>query len=112
MDEDELYYELAIWLPESSMAMHGPSALQNLGRRRFADLRMSLYRRICLEAQFCSKLDDPQINDAVTLVSTLADVIASSTIGVPVPAIVLASLIVRMGIRKFCSSGGGNGSRS
>ncbi|MBM4277571.1 MAG: hypothetical protein FJ130_06740 [Deltaproteobacteria bacterium] len=103
LNEDELYHELAIRLEESATSMYGPSALINAGRQAFDRLRKKLYVRICLESRFCNKLDDPQLNDEVTLVVTLADLIASGAIGVPIPPILLSTLLVKIGIRKFCS---------
>lgn len=103
LDEDDLYRELALSISEVSAIMHSYGMLVGLGKETFAGLRDALYTSICVKSTLCRTIDEPQYNDAVTLVATVADLISSSVIGLPVPAAILATLLVRMGIRTFCA---------
>lgn len=58
---------------------------------------------ICKQWDYCRRRDEEQLQDKVQLCAAVADVIASSTIGIPPFSI--AVLLVRLGLASFCGCG-------
>ncbi len=106
-DEDNLYFGLAYArLREeypTSMFSLDIEATKRAGRKFWRGIDQSLQQKLCGEWELCKKIDDPKLEDKVTLVVSIADVITASAIGLPVPATLIAAIVVRIGARKFCS---------
>jgi len=73
-----------------------------IGKELFKKLENSIHQKICVEWQICRKLDNPEFQDLANLVVEIAVIIAG--IGTKIPLLVIASLIVKIGVRKFCNS--------
>ena len=106
---NSLYSELGKY--ESSMLFAGPLGFILLlsriipfrmfrGRYIIRAIRRFLKRKICEEWDQCSKRNDPNLQDTVNLIATIADVICNITFGFP--PILIATIIVKKGINSFC----------
>jgi len=71
------------------------------GKKKFQELIPQLHKKICGEWELCKKIDDPVLNDQINLVVAIGDVICA-LIGI-IPPNLIATLIVKMGVRAFCS---------
>lgn len=102
LDEDDIYSEIALYLSESEDTLFGTSNLIRMGKQTFGKMKNLLFELICVKNDFCSRLDDPQFNDKINLVTTLSDIIVSASTSLPIPATVIATLLVKINIRNFC----------
>ncbi len=60
-----------------------------------------LHEKICGEWRLCDKIEDVvHFKDAVNLVVVVGDAISAVTVGIP--PVLVASLLVKIGLRKFC----------
>ncbi len=71
------------------------------GKKKFQELMPQLRRKLCLEWELCQKIDDPVLNDQINLVIAIGDVICA--LHSIIPPNLIATLIVKMGVRAFCS---------
>jgi len=97
----ELYARIPEHTPEFADVMFGPGEAEKAGREIFESLRSALHQRVCVDWDLPSKLDDPVAQDAVGLTVAVADVVSSLTLGVP--PFLIATILVKIGIRQFCS---------
>ena len=95
-----LYSLIPEYDPEMQDLLFTPEEKEEKGRKIFADLHSKLFQHVCVEYEMCKKLDDPAFQDPVYLVTALADVISSLTIGIP--PFLMATILVRIGLRDFC----------
>lgn len=101
LDEDLLYSLIPPYVPEYKNYMFAPEGQIEAGKKKFQEIRHTLYEKICNEWDLCNKIDDPALNDTINIVAIVGDTI--STIVVGIPPILLASILVKIGLRKFCS---------
>lgn len=106
LDEEHLYSLIAPHLPEYDSVRFSPDGQEEAGRRFFKKIEGRLRQAICREFDWPSKKNDPELQDRVNLVATVADVIASLTFGVP--PFVIASILVKLGLNRFCATGEGD----
>jgi hypothetical protein len=100
LGEDQLFSLIPHYLPDYKEAVFSPIGQREVGREWFAGVRGRLEQRLCREWQLCEKLDDPTFDDVGKLVIVVGDTVATVVAGVP--PVLVASLIVRIGVRRFC----------
>lgn len=98
--EDMLYAELA---PPQRDLFTDLQVAAKAGQQEFERHRQKLYQRICVQEDICTKLGNPELSDKINLIIAIGDIVAASAIGIP--PFIVATLIVRMGVRKFCQCG-------
>ncbi len=70
------------------------------GKKKFKEIEELLYQKICIEWKFYEHLDNQDFQDKVSFIASLGDVI--TTLAVGIPPFIISTLIVKIGIRKFC----------
>jgi hypothetical protein len=98
LDVDLLYTLIPPYVHDAWYTHDGQ---QEAGRKWFAAVRGRLEQTLCAEWQVCRLLDDPRFQDRATLVVILGDAIAVHVGGLP--PVLVASIIVKMGVRDFCA---------
>jgi hypothetical protein len=99
---DELYVELAKLRPQST-AFGGNLVKQ--GRAIFINFRAQIYNKICTNEKI---LNHPAIGgsenaaEMIGLVAVVASCIESDVVTKSINVMLIATLVVRIGIRKFC----------
>jgi hypothetical protein len=90
----------------SVLATHTETSIFDLagqreaGKRAFAKLESVLHTQLCDEWGLCAKLKDESVKDATNVVVIIGDVIAAHVVGLP--PFLIASLLVKIGLRQFC----------
>ncbi|NEO43016.1 MAG: hypothetical protein F6K55_02250 [Moorea sp. SIO4A3] len=100
LDEDELYSLIPAYYDKYKGNLFLPSGEKEAGRKEFQNLRQLIYDKVCKEWELCNRIDDPILADNINLVIAIADIITPFLIGFP--PFVIASLVVKIGIIKFC----------
>ena len=98
LDEDLLYSLIPPYIEEGTRyTLPGQIAS---GKKWFRELEPRLRQKLCEEWELCKKLDDPVLADQVNLVIAVADVICALV--QIIPPNLIASLLIKMGLRTFC----------
>lgn len=100
LDEERLYSVLAAQAEESWGKVFDPAGQMAAGRGILNKLEARLRTRLCDEWHLCAKLDDTSVKDSTNLVVVVGDAISASVTGVP--PFLVASLLVKIGLRQFC----------
>ncbi len=100
LDEDLLYSLLS---PFSGGVQYSPKGQIEAGKKVFDELKPSLYEKVCVDWDCCKKIDNPGLQDDINLVASIADILAAITFGLP--PFVIATLLVKIGLRRFCKCG-------
>jgi hypothetical protein len=98
LDEDQLYSVLATYTDKNSV--FDPAGQRAAGKRAFARLEATLHARLCDEWGLCARLKEESVKDATNVVVIIGDVIAAHVVGLP--PFLIASLLVKIGLRQFC----------
>lgn len=100
LDENSLYSLLAPPVRGTSKA----KGRAYEGQRRFNKLKKRLYKKICKDWRYCSKIDHPVLQDNVNLVFIIAENVLASSPFLPfgISPVILATILVKQGLRKFC----------
>lgn len=101
LDEDELYSLIPSYFDKYKGTFFSPDGQKKAGIKEFQALRGVIYDKLCQEWGLCNKIDDPVLADNINLVTAIADIISPFLIGFP--PFVIASILVKIGIRKFCN---------
>jgi len=101
LDETLLYSLIPPYVEEGTLYTL-PGQIE-AGKKKFQELMPQLRQKICVEWELCKKIDDPVLNDRIALVVAIGDVIC--TLVHMIPPNLIATLIVKMGVRAFCSCG-------
>ncbi|GHP01033.1 hypothetical protein KSF_110800 [Reticulibacter mediterranei] len=99
LDESLLYSLIPPYIEEGVLYTL-PGQIDS-GKKTFQELIPRLQKKICQEWELCKKIDDPVLNDQINLVVAIGDVICA-LVGI-IPPNLIATLIVKMGVRAFCS---------
>lgn len=100
LDEEQLYSLIPPYLSEYAGARFSPDGQREAGKRWFAALRGPLEQKLCHEWRMCGRIEHPDFDDAAKLVVVIGDAVATTVTGVP--PVLVAAIIVRMGVRRFC----------
>ncbi len=80
--------------------LYAPDVKYVIGKKWFDSKMKSLQQKLCHEWNIAEKMDLPQYQDMTNFISVIADILSTMSLGIP--ATLIAVLIVKMGIRKFC----------
>lgn len=100
LDEEQLYPLIPPYLTEYDHTRFSPDGQREAGRTWFEAIRGSLEQKLCDEWRMCRTIGRPEFADAAALVVVIGDAIATTVAGVP--PVLVATIIVRMGVRRFC----------
>jgi hypothetical protein len=100
LDEDDLYSLIPPYSDKYKDALFAPTGQIEAGKKEFQALLEPLYQQICHEWNLCQKIDDPILADNVNLVLTIAYIIAPLVVGLPL--YIIASILVKIDLTKFC----------
>jgi hypothetical protein len=103
LDESLLYSLVAPYVSGENVAYTFPEQIKD-GKKWFRELEPHLRQKLCQEWELCKKLDDPVLSDQVNLVIAVADVVC--TLIHVIPPNLIASILVKMGLRTFCHCSG------
>lgn len=70
------------------------------GIAKFKELTPILKKKVCVEWDFCGKKDNSGIQDTITLIAEIADIIAAPSLGFP-PTLI-ATILAKKGLSAFC----------
>ena len=99
LSEEELLSNIAEHLNIDDV-LYAPGVKSIIARKWLDSKIQSLQQKLCHEWKIVEKMDLPQYQDATNFVSVIADILSTMSLGIPTTLI--AVLIVKMGIRKFC----------
>ena len=103
LNEDLLYSLIPPFLPEYRGTLFMTEGQIVAGKQAFEERKPMLRTTLCDEWKLCEKMRDPSFEDTVRLISTIGDVIALHTGGIP--PFLVGSLLIKIGVRKFCNCG-------
>jgi hypothetical protein len=104
------YIDYSISQAESSLAEKGiytsivkppSSAFDQIFHEWFNSIYERLQRKLCIEWDLCKKIDDKIYEDEIALITGIADIVVDIVVGVP--PITVSVLLVKIGLKKFCS---------
>lgn len=98
--DESLLYSLIPPYVEEGVLYTLPGQIE-AGKKKFQELMPQLHKKICQEWELCKKIDDPVLNDQINLVVAIGDVVCA-LVGI-IPPNLIATLLVKMGVRAFCS---------
>ncbi len=101
LDDNDLYSLLPAYSEKYKGTVFAPEGQIKAGKEEFKGIQRSVHSKICLEWQFCQKADDALLGDYINLVVVIADLIAP--VVMQFPPFIIASILVKIGIRKFCN---------
>ena len=101
LDEEQLYSLLPQYDAAYNNTYFSPDGQQATGKKIFDNLKQRLKQKICNEWSMCKKINDPVFEDSLKLAIVIGDAIATSLI--MLPPVLIASIILKIGLRKFCS---------
>ena len=101
--EDDLYDQLGAMYKPNSAFTATTIDFTKRGKKRFSELQEKLFEFLCVENQMCEKIEKFAKSDVLALfgiVSGLLVVYAMLPTWIPIG--IIAAIIVKQGIRKFC----------
>ncbi|MBI5929442.1 MAG: hypothetical protein HY862_09045 [Chloroflexi bacterium] len=72
------------------------------GKKLFNSWQSPIREVLCDQAELREKIENPSPTDSANLVMVIADIIATSQLKIPVPPILIGTLVVKIGVRNFC----------
>jgi hypothetical protein len=110
LDEPELYSLITPYFSSEPGIITGFETEGQIraGRKKFNELKPFLYKKICQEWKLCEKIDNPSLQDNLNLVVALSDILATTTITITgvtgtMPPFLIATILLKIGLRKFCN---------
>lgn len=98
--EDKLYSLIPQYLPEYEGVYFSPDGKIAAGRSFFEE-KMPVWRDlICNRWRYCERRNDPDLQDSVTLVASIGDLIAVSYGAIP--GLVIGALLVKKSLNVLC----------
>ncbi len=104
LDEELLYSFIPQYISSKPGVLTGFATQGQIraGKLKFDELQPFLHKKLCEEWKLCEKIDNPALQDNLNLVVTLSDVIILTANAITIPSILIASLVVKKGVQKFC----------
>ena len=99
-DLDTLYSTLDLIRSAKESMLYLPGNEVSRGIAKFKELVPLLRRKVCKEWDYCAKRHDPELQDTVSLVAVIADVIAALSLGFP--PVLIATILLKKGLTSFC----------
>ncbi|NUO79892.1 hypothetical protein HUU05_07430 [candidate division KSB1 bacterium] len=100
---DELLVELESYKEEPGRLMRS-GATRGLGSL-WNSLQPSLRQKICVEWNWCERRQDYTFQNQETLAIVLAEILSNRFMPQNAPVVLLASIMVKLGLDKFCDCG-------
>jgi hypothetical protein len=104
LDESGLYSLIPSYLPAYERTVFAPNGQIAAGSQKFEELRPRLYRRICTDWNLCNKLTESSFSDSIYLAALVGDIVSTTVHGLP--PFLIAAILVKMGLKKFCECPG------
>ena len=101
LDEELLYSLIPPYLPEYQNTVFAPEGQITAGKKTFKSMEKQLHKKLCKQWKLCKRIDDPTFEDTTKLIVLIGDVIATPAVGVP--PFLIASIVVKIGVREFCN---------
>jgi hypothetical protein len=98
--EDHLFSLIPRYLPEYEGVNFSGDSEVNAGRNFFEDNLPALHGLVCIQWGYCNRRHDPDLQDAVTLVMSVGDVIAGYCGSIP--PFVISALLVKKSLNAIC----------
>jgi hypothetical protein len=99
-DLDTLYALLDLARSSEEAVLYAPGLEVERGKRQLLELVPTLRRSICQDWGYCSKRNEPDLQDNITVIAAVSDVIATAVIGFP--PVLIATILVKKGLTAFC----------
>lgn len=99
----ELYMLIAQTDPAYSDVFFTPREAYTKGQESMNRLSKQLYQKICVEWNYCHRRHDTDLSDNMLLVAGVSDLILG-IVG-EIPATIIAVLIIKKGLNRFCKCG-------
>ena len=99
-DLDTLYSTLDLICSAEKTSLYRPGDEVSRGIAIFNKLTAFLRQKVCVEWNYCAKRNNPEIQDNVTLVAAIMDIISSKIIGFP--PVLIATILIKIGLTYFC----------
>lgn len=93
-DQDDLLDELSVYA-EASGVTRGPA-------EAWKQLVPRLRQAACQDWQWCQRRQDNRFDDKITLAFAIAEVLTATTLPWGVPVALVAVILVKFGLDKFC----------
>ncbi|GEM_PF-1891645 len=101
LDETSLYNLIPLYVPAYKHTFFSPEGEVEAGRKEFHAIRNKLYQLVCVDWGYCSRRNDPDLQDSIALVIAVADVISAACGAIP--PFLIAALLVKKGLNVFCN---------
>jgi hypothetical protein len=92
---DDLMQEFDLYAQEASGTMRGPGTA-------WEKIVPTLKQKICVEGNWCERRQDARFDDPVNIIALLAGIIAPSAGQWGIPAALIAVILFKRGIDRFC----------
>ncbi|MEX0811668.1 MAG: hypothetical protein WD048_05580 [Chitinophagales bacterium] len=99
-DIELLYSILSFSVAHDEDTLYSPKDDVNRALQLLQGIEDKLKSKICKEWKYCIKRHDPDLQDTITLIGTLSDVIATTVIGLP-PTLI-SIILFKKGLNTFC----------
>ena len=97
LDDQNLYSLYKLYLkPESS------GSIFTSGQAKHQNYESYLQQIICGQWRLCNQVNNAYFENPTHLIVAIADLIMASDLPIPIPALLVATTIVKGGARKFC----------
>ena len=97
---DTLYQLVDLYRSADTSVGHMPGHEISRTEAFLREIDGRLKAKICDEWEYCKKRNDPDLQDNVSLIACVADLIATFTIGIP-PTLI-ATILVKKGLTQYC----------
>ncbi len=97
------YEELASFSMTMSRFKTAKLADDEEGKIIFNGFKEKLFEFICVKSKACEKMKALDNNDLTTVFQWVSDILTSFLVGIPLPTVTIARIIVKRGIGNFCN---------
>ena len=100
LTQGELFEKLVDDLPQYQNTFFSPESKRDAGEKWFNSKKAKLQKKLCVEGNLLGRIDNNEFQDNIALICAISDSITSQFVGIP--ALTIAMLIFKIGIRNFC----------
>jgi hypothetical protein len=92
---DELMQEFDLYAAQAGGTMRGPGTA-------WEKITPALKQKICIEGNWCERRQDARFDDPMNVILAVAAMIDNETIRIVAPVTLIAVILFKRGIDKFC----------